>query len=458
MSHFIRSISGIRGIPGATLDPATISRYAAAFSLFADDGPIVVGYDGRPSGRAIHSIVCGALTLCGRDVYDIGLAPTPSVQLIVEMQAAAGGISITASHNPSEWNGLKFLDRTGIFLDEEQNARLFDFADAEAASYASWDRIGSVIAMKDFRQLHIDKVLTLPGLDLAGIRLRGFKVVVDAVNASGSVIVPELLRTLGCETVELFCRGNGVFPHTPEPIPENLAQLGEAVLEHKADLGIAVDPDADRLVLIMENGKPFGEEYTVTTCVDNLLRISSGGEQTVVVNLSTTRAVDDVAARYGARVIRTPVGEINVAKKMVEVGALVGGEGSGGVIVPAVHAGRDSLVGIACVLNALAAFDGPISKYRASLPNYEIVKTKYPLGELRADEVIQQAIEAFAGERINTDDGVRIDFEDGWAHVRKSNTEPIMRIISEGRDEAHAGEIASRIIAKTFGRVMRVPV
>jgi phosphomannomutase len=397
-----------------------------------------------------------ALQFSGVDVLDLGMVPTPTVQLHTEHSAARGGIAITASHNPAEWNGLKFLGSGGVFLDAGENAALFALADAGGIPAAAWDAMGRAEEVPDAIDAHIARVLDIPFLDLEAIRVRGFRVAVDAVNASGSVAVPRLLARLGCAVIPVACDGSGRFPHTPEPLPENLVSLGEAVRRENADLGIAVDPDADRLVLFTERGDPFGEEYSITTAVHSVLSSGYGGEvPAVAVNLSTTRAVDDVAARYGARVFRSPVGEINVVNTMRARSAVVGGEGSGGIILPSVHAGRDSLVGIALVLHALARHDGTASSYRATLPEYVIRKFKYSTAGLDTAAVLGAAREAFAAERINSDDGVRIDFAEGWVHLRSSNTEPIMRVIAEAVTAGQAAEFASAVAARVFGTRVR---
>lgn len=452
MSTLITSISGIRGIPGDSLLPDTVIRYAAAFGVFCDGGTVVVGYDGRPSGLPIKDLVSATLRMSGCAVIDIGLAPTPTVQVAVERAGAAGGVAITASHNPSEWNGLKFLDASGIFLDAAQNARLFALADDHAHRAVGWDAIGALTVDTSAVDHHIDLVLTSLPVHLDAIRARRFSIVVDAVNASGSIAVPRLLERLGCTVHAIACDGSGRFPHTPEPLPKNLTELGARTASLNADLGVAVDPDADRLVLFTEEGEPFGEEYTVTTATDALLaRLVQPGGAPVVVNLSTTRAVDDVAARHGARVERTPVGEINVARRMLDLGAPVGGEGSGGVIVPAVHAGRDSLVGLVLTLDALARTGLTASAYRATLPDYVIRKSKYATASFDMPAAFARVASAFAGERINADDGLRIDFAEGWVHIRTSNTEPIARVIAEAASADTADALAARVAAVAFG-------
>ncbi len=452
MSSLIRSISGIRGIVGETLLPETVVTYVSAFAQWCGGGPIVLGNDGRPHGKALTDLARAVLQFSGADVIDCGVVPTPTVQLVTEHSEARGGLVITASHNPAQWNGLKFLNASGVFLDGDENAALFRLADAGERPSIPWNALGTAHPRTDVLDEHIERVLASAQVDIDAIRARRFRIAVDAVNASGSVIVPRLLERLGCEVLPVACDGSGIFPHTPEPLPENLVSLGEAVRTLRADLGIAVDPDADRLVLFTESGLPFGEEYSITTAVDAVLGMPGARKDRVVaVNLSTTRAVDDIAARHGATVMRSPVGEINVVKLMREHEALIGGEGSGGIIMPAVHAGRDSLVGIALVLHALSAFDGSASAYRATLPQYEIRKFKYSTQGLDTAAVLARTAESFAGERIDARDGVRIDFDAGWVHLRSSNTEPIMRVIAEAADGTEAAALAATVADIAFG-------
>lgn len=456
MNRLIRSISGIRGIVGETLLPGTILTYVSAFAQWCGGGPVVLGSDGRPHGRVLTDLARASLQFAGVDVIDCGVVPTPTVQLITEHSAARGGIAITASHNPAQWNGLKFLNASGVFLDADENAALFALADAGGYHHAAWNALGAVQPRANALDEHIARVLDTVSVDIDAIRKRHFRIAVDAVNASGSVIVPRLLEQLGCEVLPVACDGSGVFPHIPEPLPENLGGLGEAVRVRHADLGVAVDPDADRLVLFTEEGTPFGEEYSVTTAIDAVLGMMSPRKDlTVAVNLSTTRAVDDVAARYGAAVLRSPVGEINVVKMMKEHGAVIGGEGSGGIIMPAVHAGRDSLVGIALVLHAIAAYGGSASAYRATLPRYEIRKFKCSTEGLDTVAVLARTVEAFSGERVDTRDGVRIDFASGWVHLRASNTEPIMRVIAEATESEAAVALATQIADTAFAGGVR---
>lgn len=451
----IRSISGLRGTVGDSLTPEVVARYAAAFAEYSGGGPIIVGRDGRIGGAWIEDVVIGTLRACGTDVRSIGVAPTPTVQLAAEKTEAVGGISITASHNPAEWNGLKFLSHEGIFLDGAECGRLFAIVDGGVRQFAGWHGMGLREDAEGYLHRHIGLAMELPFADLDALRLRRFKVVVDAVNASGSAIVPSLLEHCGCDVVPLFCDGSGRFPHTPEPVPENLGALCDAVIAERADMGMAVDPDADRLVLIDERGMPIGEEYTITQAVDFILRWERarnvGRELSAVVNLSTTRAVDDVAARHGATVLRTPVGEINVARRMKgEPGAVIGGEGSGGVILPALHYGRDSLAGIMIALQNLLEHGGTLSSLRADLPSYEIAKRKAALpAGIAAADLLQRIREEQDGEaRLTTDDGLKLDFKKSWVHLRASNTEPIIRVIAEASTRDAAETLADEYLER----------
>jgi len=447
------SISGVRGIVGESLTPDVVIRYASAFAQYAAGGKIVIGYDGRITGSTIADLVAASLLSFGSDVVTLGIAPTPTIQIAVEQLHAAGGISITASHNPVEWNGLKFIGPSGMFLNGEENNKLWELAASGARRYATWQNIGKRTSDDSFIRQHDDMVLNLPLIDRDAIRTRGFKVVVDCINSAGGLIVPQLLRSFGCTVVEMNCDVSGVFVRLPEPIPENLGELCQRVRDEKADLGVAVDPDVDRLVLITEEGNPFGEEYTITTVVNYILLHQAKRDRTassVVVNLSTTRAVDDIVRKYGAKLFRTPVGEINVAQKMKAVGAIVGGEGSGGVIVPAVHYGRDAIVGIGVVMQQLAEWKGTASEFKASLPQYAISKSKVTVREAAADGLLARlASQLDTNGNTNTEDGVKISYPDSWIHLRKSNTEPIIRIIAEAptmdRAEKLVREVAQKI-------------
>lgn len=449
------SISGIRGIVGATLTPDQVVRYAAAFGEYCkkidpENPTVILGRDGRVSGKIIGNLVSSTLLACGVNVRAIGICPTPTVGMGVRFLKATGGIAITASHNPVQWNGMKFIGSHGLFLDADENKDMLSLANRSGnVTFAPWDRTGSHESIPHMIESHIQSVLALEYLDVASIRRRKFKVVVDCINGSGGVIIPQLLSRLGCDVIAIHDDVSGVFAHTPEPLPENLGQLAQRVLDEKADLGIAVDPDADRLVLMTEEGQPFGEEYTVTAAVRFVLEKEREKKRTysksVVVNLSTTRAVEDVCSEFGVSLFRTPVGEINVAKKMLEVGALIGGEGSGGVILPAVHPGRDASVGVGLILQLLTDFGGRVSELRRSLPSYFIAKEKVTLAAEKVTTAFDSIISTLDGrERVNTDDGLRLDYPEFWVHMRTSNTEPIVRIIAEARTSEEATAIAQQ--------------
>ncbi|MGA3286483.1 MAG: phosphoglucosamine mutase [Bacteroidota bacterium] len=450
------SISGIRGVVGETLTPETIVQYTSAYALYCNRGHIVVGRDGRITGKNVLDIATSTLLQMGCDVTDLGICPTPTVALAIKKLKAAGGISITASHNPMIWNGLKFFASTGLFLDVDENREFWRLAE-QPAKYVSWNKQGKYTLQETFLDEHIREVLSLSYINIGKIRARKFKVVLDCVNSAGGMIVPRLLEKLGCDIIPIHCEMTGIFGHAPEPIPENLTSLCAQVREQHADIGIAVDPDVDRLVLINEKGKPFGEEYTIASCTKFILekitnrqsKIDNRQSLKVVINLSTTRAVEDIAKHYGASTLRTPVGEINVAKKMKEVGAVIGGEGSGGVILSKVHLGRDAIVGIALVLQHLTEFGGTLSELKAALPQYYITKGKVDLGSLNPDAILKQlAVEHSVSDTINTDDGLKIDFPESWVHLRKSNTEPIIRIIAEAHTKAEADELVKKFTAK----------
>jgi phosphomannomutase len=448
------SISGIRGIVGESLTPETIVKYTSAYAEYCNRGQIIVGRDGRVTGKNILDIVVSTLLQMGCNVTDLGICPTPTVALAIERLKAAGGISITASHNPMIWNGLKFFASTGLFLDAEENQKFWRLAE-QPVKYVQWNKQGTYIQNKTFLDKHIHEVLGISYINVRKIRNRKFKVAVDCINSAGGTIVPRLLKKLGCKVIPQNCEVSGIFQHAPEPIPENLTSLCEKVRKSHADIGIAVDPDVDRLVLINEKGEPFGEEYTITACVKFILektiksnlksKSSNLNSLKVVVNLSTTRAVEDITKQQGGTTLKTAVGEINVAKKMKEFGALIGGEGSGGVILPKVHLGRDAIVGIGIILQYLAEFGGTISELKASLPQYFITKGKVELGTLNPDVTLKRLQEKYSSAgNINIDDGLKIDFPEAWVHLRKSNTEPIIRIIAEAHTKTEADELVNK--------------
>lgn len=434
------SISGIRGLVGDGLSPEIIVQYTSAYAEFIGSGTVVVGRDSRISGEMVRSIITGTLLAKGLDVVDIGICPTPTVQYTVKMLKAQGGIAISASHNPNEWNALKLLNGTGQFMTPEEHLKMKSGLPAAGQNYKPWDKLGKFSAYSEGLTVHKNAALSMPHINLEAIRKRNFRVVCDCVNGAGYKIIPELLKDLGCTVIPMHCEDSGIFPRLPEPLPENLTEIMERVKTEKVDLGVVVDPDVDRLVLITEKGEPFGEENTITQAVDF---ITSKEKGSAVVNLSTTRAVEDVAARNGCAVSRSAVGEANVVKKMKETGAVVGGEGSGGVIYPAVHYGRDALIGIVITLQNLLEQNCTLSEYKAKLPQYYIAKKKIALGNINADEIISTLAEKYRSEKISTEDGLRIDLNDHWIHIRKSNTEPIARIICE----APTKELAEKYIS-----------
>jgi phosphomannomutase len=440
----IVSISGIRGILGESLTPEIIIKYVSAFARYVKRKKVVIGRDGRLHGDIIEKLIESVLLMNGCEIVNLGTVPTPTVALAVTKLKASGGISITASHNPQEWNGLKFINGNGIFLDEDENEKMLKFIDAGDDVSINWKKIKALNYYPDFYKHHIAQVLRSKFVNVNNIRRRKFKVVLDCVNASGSFIIPELLKTLGCRVIKVDCSGSGIFTRKPEPLPENIINTCKTIKRNKADMGIVVDPDADRLVLITEKGKPYGEEYTIVTVVNRVLRLTSKNKRTACVNLSTTRAADDIVAKHSGKLFKTPVGEINVIKMMKKYSAVCGGEGSGGVIVPEIHFGRDSLSGIGIVLSEFAEFKGAVSDYRNTLPDYYIKKTKIELKNVDGDFVINKLKVKYANERINKNDGLRIDFADSWVNFRKSNTEPIVRIIAEAKTEKEANELLKK--------------
>ena len=441
MPTLMVSVSGIRGIVGDGLDPQTIVKYASAYADFCGKGKIVIGSDGRISGEMVSKLVIGTLLAKGNDVVDIGICPTPTVLFNVKNLKAVGGIQISASHNPNEWNALKLLNRNGEFMTPEENRKMFYNMESANSSYSPWNKLGKLTSYTKGLDDHIEAVLKIPFINVPRIRKRKFKVLLDCVNGAGSYSMPKLLEKLGCQVIEMNCSKSGIFPRLPEPIPENLKATMRAVKKHKADIGIVVDPDVDRLVLITDKGEPFSEENTITQAAKFWLSKKKGN---VVVNLSTTRAVDDVAREFGCKVFRSPVGEANVVKKMKEVKAVIGGEGSGGVILPKAVFGRDSLTGTVIMLQHLLEFGGTMSEMKKALPQYFIAKKKIEIGNKNPDEVIARLIQKYVGAQINTEDGLRIDFEDHWAHFRKSNTEPIIRCIVEARNKKDAVTLADK--------------
>lgn len=453
----IKSISGIRGTIGGTagdnLTPIDVVRFVTAYVRFiAESKPdgeklkIVVGRDARLSGELVGDLVEGTLLGCGVDVVNIGLCTTPGTELAVTYHKADGGIIITASHNPKQWNALKLLNAHGEFLSDADGKRVLQLAEDNAYEYPQIDGIGHVLSRENFNQRHIDMVLKLQYVDAEAVAKRHFKVVVDAVNSVGGIVIPELLRRLGCQVVELNCEPTGNFAHNPEPIPENLTQISEVIVKEKADLGVVVDPDVDRLALVCEDGRMFGEEYTLVAVADYILSKKVGNTAS---NLSSSRALRDVTERRGGQYFASAVGEVNVVAKMKEVGAVIGGEGNGGVIYPALHYGRDALVGVSLFLTHLAASGKTMSGLKATYPEYFASKNKIQLTpSIDTAKVLQEMKRRYEGEKITDIDGVKIDFADKWVHMRKSNTEPVIRIYAEAKSQSEADALAARFIAE----------
>lgn len=438
------SISGVRGITNSSLTTEVVKKFSFAFAEYNSRGLIIVSRDGRPSGKEISKIVTEVLSGAGCKVIDIGVTPTPTLQMAVEKFNASGGIAVTASHNPAEWNGLKFLNSNGMFLNKNEQANFLKiYENIKSNNFSSSTE--NIFYDNTLLEYHLNKTTSLPYFNFTNINKK-LKVVVDTVNASGSIIIPELLNKFNCQVIPLACDSSGIFPHTPEPLPKNLTLLMESVKLNKADLGIAIDPDADRLVLITEKGEPFIEEYSIVAATDFVLRKSNSELKKVVTNLSTTRAIDDICKKYNATIFRTPVGEINVATKMKEIGAIIGGEGSGGIILSESHFGRDAIVGTALIIQSLLDFNGTCSELKKTFPEYNIVKETINVTNVNTDELLTKIIDQYnSSGKINTDDGVKIDFENSWLHMRKSNTEPIIRLIAESPTISSANKLLNEV-------------
>lgn len=451
----IKSISGIRGTiggaPDDNLTPIDAVKFAAAYGtwlkkhIYKDRVKVVVGRDARISGEMVQNLVQYTLVGLGIDVVDIGLSTTPTVEVAVTMEQADGGIILTASHNPKQWNALKLLNNKGEFLNAQEGEEILRIAVANEFTFAEVDALGHITHNDTYIQRHIDAVLSLlPLATLEAIRKRKFKVAVDAVNSTGGIAIPLLLERLGAEVVPLYCEPNGQFPHNPEPLKEHLADICAKVVEAKADLGVVVDPDVDRLALITEEGEMFGEEYTLVACADYYLSKKKGN---VVSNLSSSRALRDIAEKHGVEYAAAAVGEVNVVTKMKEVNAVIGGEGNGGVIFPELHYGRDALVGVVLFLSLLVEKDTTVSALRRSYPAYFMSKNKIQLTSgLNPDKVLLAMQEKYAHEQITTIDGLKIDFPFSWVHLRKSNTEPIIRIYTEAKSQVEADALATRFM------------
>lgn len=461
----IKSISGIRGTiggkPGEGLSPIDVVKFTAAFATFIAKSAknkkikIVVGRDARISGEMVNNLVLGTLQGMGVDVVDVGLSTTPTVEIAVPEEKADGGIILTASHNPKQWNALKLLNSNGEFINEQDGAEVLEIADNEKYTFADVNALGKVTKNDTYFKKHIDKILSLSLVDVEAIKKADFKVVIDCVNSTGGIVLPQLLKALGVnQIVELYCDPTGEFPHNPEPLPENLRDISKAVKKEGADLGIVVDPDVDRLALVCEDGEMFGEEYTLVACAEYVLNKrspsekASGKKGNTVSNMSSTRALRDVTEKHNGKYNASAVGEVNVVKMMKETDAIIGGEGNGGIILPELHYGRDALVGIALFLSLLAKYGKTCSMLRSTFPDYHISKNKIELTpEINVDSILENIKEKYKKQPINTIDGVKIEFDKEWVHLRRSNTEPIIRIYSESESETTADNLAKKIMA-----------
>jgi phosphomannomutase len=454
----IKSISGIRGTiggnTGENLTPVDAVKFAAAYGAFikkrnpeAKKIKVVIGRDARISGKMISNLVANTLVGLGINVIDLGLSTTPTVEVAVPLEKADGGIILTASHNPKQWNALKLLNEKGEFLNGADGEEILELADNENFEFAEVDDLGSYRKNKKYLKKHIKEVLKLELVDVKAIKKAKFKVVVDGVNSTGGIFIPALLKELGVKCVELYCEPNGQFPHNPEPLKENLTDISKLVVKKKADLGIVVDPDVDRLALISEDGSMFGEEYTLVACADYVLGRLGGGN--TVSNLSSSRALRDVTEKHGGTYTASAVGEVNVVQMMKDTDTVIGGEGNGGIIYPDSHYGRDSLVGVALFLSHLAHKKMSCKELRDSYPSYFMSKNKIQLTpQINVDEILETMASKYKNEDVNTIDGVKIDFENEWIHLRKSNTEPIIRIYTESTSQENADILAERFITE----------
>lgn len=452
----IKSISGIRGTiggkQGENLTPVDVVKFTTAYARFIASRTegrrplLVVGRDARLSGELMANLICGTLLAAGADVIDVGLCTTPGTEMAVITKKADGGIIITASHNPRQWNALKLLNASGEFLSDKEGKQVLAMAEEQDYNYPAIDGIGRVVERVDFNPEHIRQVLALPTVDVEAVRARKFRVVVDAVNSVGGVVIPQLLGELGCEVICLNCAPTGEFAHNPEPLPEHLTEISEVIRREGADLGVVVDPDVDRLAFVSEDGSMFVEEYTLVAVADYILSLGGGN---TVSNLSSSRALRDVTERHGGCYTASAVGEVNVVEMMKKTGAVIGGEGNGGVIYPELHYGRDALVGVALFLTYLAKQQKSMTELRATYPAYFASKNKIELTPaIDVDKVLLEVKERYANENVNDIDGVKIDFEASWVHLRKSNTEPIIRLYTEARSKAEADALAERFMAE----------
>ncbi|MBK8362267.1 MAG: phosphoglucosamine mutase [Bacteroidetes bacterium] len=452
----IKSISGIRGTiggkPGDGLTPVDIVKYTAAYGTwmlrrktFTKKPVVAIGRDARISGEMVQNLVAGTLKGLGIDVIYLGLSTTPTVEMAVTDMQADGGIILTASHNPKQWNALKLLNEKGEFISAADGAEVLRLANEDDFQFAEVSKLGKFVSEPNYHHKHIDKILALPLVDVNAIKAKNFKIVIDCVNSSGGIVVPALLRALGVDDIiELYCEPNGQFPHNPEPLPEHLGDISKEVKKRNAHLGIVVDPDVDRLALVCEDGEMFGEEYTLVAVADYVLKNKKGN---TVSNLSSTRALRDVTEKAGGKYFAAAVGEVNVVEAMKANDAVIGGEGNGGIIYPELHYGRDALVGIALFLTHLAKYGKNASMLRATYPNYYISKNKIELtAEINVDKILEGIQTKYQRQPINTIDGVKIEFDREWVHLRKSNTEPIIRIYAESQSQTTAQNLAEKII------------
>ena len=435
---------------GDNLTPIDVVRFTAAFGAWllqkSGDKKVVVGRDARISGKIVNDLVCATLQGLGIDVVDLGLSTTPTVEVAVVSEKASGGIILTASHNPMQWNALKLLNEKGEFISGADGEKVLELAESEDYEFAQVTRLGKYQKKDGYIEKHIEAILDLPLVDKEAIRNRGFRVVVDAVNSTGGIAVPMLLSALGVTVKELYCEPTGHFPHNPEPLPEHLTDISREIVKGQYDLGIVVDPDVDRLALVCEDGSPFGEEYTLVAVADYIL--SSGKVGNTVSNLSSTRALQDITEKAGGEYFASAVGEVNVVTMMKEKNAVIGGEGNGGIIYPDLHYGRDALVGIALFLSHLARLNMSALRLRSRYPSYYISKNKIELTrDLNVDKILEHIRKKYQKQPINTADGVRIEFEREWVHLRKSNTEPIIRIYAESDSETKAENLARKIMS-----------
>jgi phosphomannomutase len=444
MSKLMISVSGIRGIFGETLTPDNVLRYAAHFGKFVGGGKIIVGRDSRVTGPIMYHAIVAGLTSVGCDVVNIGIASTPTVLLAVEESDANGGIAITASHNPAQWNAMKFVDKNGMFLIPEKADKFIKMLDNKPL-FVDWDKTGKIFEDLNATERHIKKILQIPYIDVDKIRSKKYKVVIDSVNGAGGLISPKLLKELGCDVIEINSEPTGIFAHTPEPLNKNLIQLEQAVKDTGADIGFATDPDVDRLAIVSEKGMAIGEEFSLLLAEDFVLQHKKGD---IVTNLSSSMASEDLAKKYGVNVHRTKVGEINVGKKMKEVNAAIGGEGNGGIICPEVHYTRDAPVGMALILAYMANTDSKISDLVNEIPRYYFAKDKITVEPSLLDTIIQKVPELFANYKIDNTDGYKILGDKFWIHIRKSGTEPIIRVYTESESEEKSKKLCDDTIKK----------